>query len=245
MILIIGTTQDDIIYYKNRMRVREEGKINKDIPYFIGKMANKDVCLTFTGFSNISSGIVTSYMLAKFKPYIVIITGAASSLNSKAKQSDLFIAEKIYLGDVDLTSFNDELKFGQIKNLPPFYSSDDDYIKMIETINSKTENRHLLRGPLISTNTFYNDQKTALKVLKDKFGNIESMTAFDTEAGGIATACNMYDVPWLLLKVVNYHIGDELEFISSPRISIEAQPHIGYIIEVLLEELIHSFGDFQ
>lgn len=244
MILIIGTTKDDIIYYKNRMRVKEEGKINAVFPYYVGKLANKDVCLTYTGFSNISSGIITSFMISKFRPYIVIITGAASTLNSKVEQADLFIAEKIYLGDIDLTSYDDEVKYGQIKNLPPFYSSDEDYIRMIETINSKTENRHLLRGPLISTNAFYNDAKLATKVIKDKFGNIESMTAFDTEAGGIATTCVIYGVPWLLLKVISYHVGNEIEFISSPRISVEAQPHIGYIIEVLLEELVHSFNEF-
>lgn len=244
MILIIGTTKDDIIYFKNRMRIKEEGKINKNYPYYVGRMANKDVCLTFTGFSNLASSAVTSYMLAKFKPYIVIVTGAVSTINPKAKQSDLFMAEKIYLGDVDLSSYSDEMKFGQIKNLPPFFSSDEDYIKMIETINSKTENRHLLRGPLISTNTYFNDQKLANKVIKEKYSSIESMTAFDTEAGGVAAACGIFDVPWLLLKVVNYHIGDEIEFISSQRVSVEAQPQIGYIIEVLLEELIHSFNEF-
>ena len=91
------------------------------------------------------------------------------------------------------------------------------------------------------------EHKTALDlensgVFNKNFGNIESMLAFDTEAGGIVTACGIYDVPFLMLKVINYHIGDEMEFISSPRVSVEAQPHIGNIIEVLLEELVHSFG---
>lgn len=244
MILIIGTTEDDIIYFKNRIRIKETGKINKDYPYYVGRLANKDICLTYTGFSNLASSAVTSFMLAKFKPYIVIITGAVSTLNAKAKQSDLFMAEKIYLGDVDLTAYSDELKFGQIKNLPPFFSSDEDYIKMIETINSRTENRHLIRGPLISTNAFFADKKLANAVIKEQFNNIESMTAFDTEAGGIAAACGIHDVPWLLLKTVSYHIGDEIEFITSPRISVEAQPHIASIIEVLLEELVHSFSEF-
>ncbi|MDD2398669.1 MAG: 5'-methylthioadenosine/S-adenosylhomocysteine nucleosidase [Bacilli bacterium] len=242
MILIIGTTPDDIIYYKNRMRIKEQGLISANYPYYVGRLANKDVCLTYTGYSNIASGVIAGYMIEKFSPYIVIITGAASTINLKAKQSDLFIAEKIYLGDVDLTSLAD-VRYGQIENLPPFYSSDEDYIRMIETINSKTENRHLLRGPLISTNVFFNEEKKAEKVLKDQFGNIESMTAFDTEAGGIVTACGIYSVPWLLLKVINYHVGDEMEFISSPRISVEAQPQIGYIIETLLLELVHSFNN--
>lgn len=241
MILIIGTTQDDIIYYKNRMRIKEEGRISDKYPYYVGRLANKDVCLTYTGFSNLASGVVTSHMIAKFMPYLVIITGAVSTLNAKAKQSDLFIAEKVFLGDVDLRSY-EEVKYGQIKNLPSFFSCDDDYIKLIETINSRTENLHLLRGPLISTNTFYNNAKVANDVLKEHFSNIESMTAFDTEAGGVAVACAIYSVPFLLLKVVSYHVGDEREFITSLRKSIEAQPHIGYVIETLLEELTHSFN---
>lgn len=241
MILIIGTTEDDILYFKNRMRVKEEGKIASKYSYFVGRMANKDVCLTYTGYSNLASGVITSYMLEKFSPYIVIITGSVSTLNKKAHQKDLFIAERIYLGDVDFTAV-DNLKFGQTNNLPPFYSSDEDYIKMLEIINSKTENLNLLRGPLISTNKYFNDKKEAELSISKNFGNIESMLAFDTEAGGIVAACGIYDVPWLLLKVVNYHVGDAMEFISAPRISVEAQPHIGYIIEALLEELVHSFS---
>lgn len=241
MILIIGTTKDDILYYMNRMRIKEEGKIAPLYPYYVGKLANKDVCLTYTGYSNISSAVIASYMIEKFTPYLVLMTGAVSTLNPKAKQSDLFLAEKIYLGDVDFTSY-EGLKYGQIKDLPPFFSSDEDYIRMIETINSKTENRHLLRGPLISTNIFFHDEKFATKIIKERYGNIETMTVFDTEAGGIAAACAIYSVPFLLLKVVNYHVGNDLEFISGPRISVEAQPHIGYIIEALLEELIHAFN---
>lgn len=241
MILIIGTTEDDILYFKNRMRIMENGKIANKYPYFVGRMANKDVCLTYTGYSNLQSSVITGYMLEKFNPYIVIITGAVSTLNKRAQQKDLFIAERIYLGDVDFTSL-DNLKFGQINNLPPFYSSDEDYIKMLEIINSKTENINLLRGPLISTNKYFNNRKEAEANLSKNFASIESMLAFDTEAGGIVTACGMYDVPWLLLKVINYHVGDEIEFISAPRISVEAQPHIGYIVETLLEELVHSFS---
>jgi nucleoside phosphorylase len=147
------------------------------------------------------------------------------------------------LGDIDFTPLGGNTRYGQIKEMPAFYSSEEDYIKLIETINSRTENLHIGRGPLISTNIFFKNRKKANELLNNNFAHIESTTAFDTEAGGVITACYVHEVPWLLLKAVNYQIGKDEQLLSSLRIGIEAQPYIGNLIETLLEELVHSFDN--
>ena len=45
------------------------------------------------GYSNITSAIVTSFMISKYKPYIVISVGA-TSISPNLHQGDLFIAER-------------------------------------------------------------------------------------------------------------------------------------------------------
>lgn len=242
MILIIGTNEDDIFYFQNRMKITEKSTIATRFPYYVGTFAGKEICLTYTGYSNIASSTVASYMIAKYRPYIVICVGTVTAFSENLKQSDLFIAERVYLGDIDFTALGGEnVRYGQIKEMPAFYSSEDDYIKLIETINSRTENLHIGRGPLISTNVFFKNREKANLLLHSNFAHIESTTAFDTESGGIITACYIHEVPWLLLKSVNYEIGKDTQLLSATRVGIEAQPHIGNLIETLLEELVHSF----
>lgn len=243
MILIIGTTEDDIFYFKNRMKISEKNMIASKYPYYVGTFAGKDICLAYSGYSNIASAAVTSFMITKYKPYIVICVGTVSAFSENLHQSELFIAERVYLGDIDFTPLGTNTRYGQIKEMPAFYSSEEDYIKLIETINSRTENLHIGRGPLISTNVFFKNRKKANELLENNFAHIESTTAFDTEAGGVITACYIQEVPWILLKAVNYEIGKDAQLMSSLRIGIEAQPHIGSLIETLLEELVHSFDN--
>lgn len=240
MILIIGTTEDDILYFKNRMKINEKNKIAMKHPYYVGSFAGKNVCLVHTGYSNVASAIITSFMITKYKPYIVISVGSVSSISPNLKQGDLFIAERLHLGDIDLTPLG-KVKYGQIIDLPIFYSSEDDYIRLIQTLNSRTENLNIGRGPLVSTNTFHTNVKLANELIKQNFAHVENKIALDTESGGVVTACFIHDVPWLLLKVVTYEVGQAKQLISSARIGVEAQPHIGSLIETLLEELVHSF----
>ncbi|HOC81239.1 MAG TPA: hypothetical protein PKK21_05145, partial [Bacilli bacterium] len=63
MILIIGTTEDDIFYFKNRMRITEENKIVTRYPHYVGTFAGKDICLAYSGYSNVASAVVASYMI--------------------------------------------------------------------------------------------------------------------------------------------------------------------------------------
>lgn len=240
MILIIGTTQDDILYFKNRLKISEENKIAMKHPYYVGSFAGKNVCLAHTGYSNIASAIITSFMITKYKPYIVISVGSVASISPNLHQGDLFIAERLHLGDMDLTALGNA-KYGQIKDLPVFYSSEDDYIRLIQTLNSRTENLNIGRGPLVSVNTFHTNQKAANELIKKNFSHIENKIALDTESGGVVSACFIHDVPWLLLKAVTYEVGKDNQLLSALRIGLEAQPHIGSLIETLLEELVHSF----
>ena len=60
MILIIGTTEDDIFYFKNRMKITEKSTIASKYPYYVGTFAGKDICLAYSGYSNIASAVVAS-----------------------------------------------------------------------------------------------------------------------------------------------------------------------------------------
>lgn len=242
MILLLGTTPDDIIYFKNRMKVTSKGTISNGHPYYIGTFANKEIALTYTGNSNLMSAVIASIMIKTHEPYLVIAIGSLYSASPKLKQGDLFIAERLYMGDVDYASFED-LYFSQALHMSSYYTTDDQYIKYIEILNSQSHNVTLVRGPLISMNRFFVRLDEAQKVIDAQDNFLGGATAFDTEAGGIVAACNFYQVPWLLLKAVSYEIGNDSQVISFVRKGLEAQPSLGNLIELLFNFLNTSVED--
>lgn len=236
MILLIGTTPDDILYYQNRMKLTATGEIQQGHPYYIGTFAGKEIALTYTGNSNLMSAVIASFMVKKFEPYLVIMIGSLYSADEGLKQGDLFIAERLYMGDVDYASFED-LHFSQALHMSSYYTTDDQYIKYIEILNSQAYNLKLVRGPLISMNKFFVNLKDTKKVVDAQDNYLGGATAFDTEAGGVVAACNFMQTPWLLLKAVSYEIGQDNQLISFVRKGLEAQPSIGHLIELLFNFL--------
>ncbi|OQC50074.1 MAG: 5'-methylthioadenosine/S-adenosylhomocysteine nucleosidase [Tenericutes bacterium ADurb.Bin024] len=233
MILLLGTTPDDILYIKNRMIMKEKGAVNKDEHfYYVGEYGGKEICMTYTGHSNIMSAVLTSYMIRKFNPYLVISIGSAQSASANLNQGDLFIAERVYIADLDYGNYT-TLPLRDTIHMHPYYVSEEVYIKHFELLNSETGNYKLVRGPVISVNNFVKDKAEAEKIIARQENYIEGATVFDTEMGGIVACCKFYGVPWLYLRSVNYEIGKEEQLISFVRKGVEAQPRIGALVEQL------------
>lgn len=242
MIVILGTTPDDILYIRNRMILKEKGALKGGHFYYVGYYAGKEVALTHTGNSNFISGVIATYMIRKFDPYLVLAVGSCSSASEGLNQGDYFIAERVYLGDFDFNSFEDR-KFTSALNMNSYYITHDNYIRHIERLNSASGNFKLVRGPLISVNKFYKSRKEAQEVIDKQENYLGGKTAFDTEMGSIVTACRFYDVAWLFIKSINYEIGKNEQLLSHVRKGVEAQPYIGNLVEQLFDLLATSVED--
>ena len=243
MILLLGTTPDDILYIKNRMIMKEKGAVNKDEHfYYVGEYGGKEICMTYTGHSNLMSAVLASYMIGKFQPYLVISIGSCQSASESLNQGDLFIAERVYIADLDYNNYT-SLPLRDTLHMQAYYVTEEMYIKHFERLNSETGNYKLVRGPLISVNNFVKEKEEAEKIIARQENYIEGATAFDTEMGGIVACCKFYQVSWLYLRSINYEIGKEEQLISFVRKGVEAQPRIGELVEQLFIFLNTSLED--
>lgn len=242
MIVILGTTPDDILFIRNKMTLKEKGALKGSHFYYVGVYAGKDVALTYTGNSNFMSGVIASYMIRKFDPYLVLSLGSCSSASEGLNQGDLFIAERVYLGDFDFNSFENRM-FTSALNMLSYYVTEDSYLRYVERLNSASGNFTLVRGPVISVNKFYIDKEEANQVIASQENYLGGKTAFDTEMGAIVTCCRFFQVPWLFLKSINYEIGRNEQLLSHVRKGVEAQPRIGELVEQLFLLLSTSLED--
>jgi len=236
MILIIGTTPDDILYFKTKMDLTSTDVIAGKHEVYLGTYSGKDVCVTTTLFSNSLAAMITGICLEKYHPYLVINVGSVHAIDETLHQGDLFLAERIYLGEVDMTPWGD-LKYGQINDMPVFYHSEYESIMLIETLNKQMKNKALRRGLLLATDKFYTNREHIDYIINHHFASVAGIAAIDTEAGGIAAACHYFDTPWITLKSISYVVGHDNELVNFIRKGLEAQLAIGMIISAVFNEL--------
>jgi adenosylhomocysteine nucleosidase len=236
MILVIGSTEDDILYLSNKMIVHRREKLADKIPVYVGKYSRQDIVVTYCKNTMMMSSLITGVLIEKYDPYLVINIGSAYSISKKLKQGDLFIAERIYLGQVDLTPFG-RLKYGQVPGATNFYHSENMCLNILETSNNRHANIRMHRGFILSTNQFFTKKESTDKIINKHFPKIVDLITLDTESGGIAVACDFYDVPLVCLKSICYEVGNDEQLLNFARINLELSPIICQLLEDLFLEL--------
>jgi adenosylhomocysteine nucleosidase len=237
MILILGSCEDDILYIVNRMTVTGIEEIAHRTKVYLGEFSRQQIVVTHTGNTMMMASLAAGILLEKYRPYLVVNIGNAHSISSKLKQGDLFLAERVYLGNVDMSPMGGKLKFGQVPGGSLFTHSEDMCLNIIEMYNNREANKRIVRGFILSSNNMIIDRDETRDLIKKKFQALDEIIAMDTEVGGIAVACQFFDVPLVCLKSINYEVGDKAQFISRERVGVEMTPIIGNLIGHLFMEL--------
>jgi len=237
MILILGSSQDDILYFVNRMHVNSEEEIAHHTKVYVGEFSRQQVVVAHTGNTMMMASMMAGILIEKYRPYLVISVGHAHSISPNIKQGELFLAERIYLGQVDLTPISAKLKFGQVPGASLFLHSEDMCLNILEMHNNREANVKMTRGFIMSCNMLMTDREKVNQMVKELYHGFDSIIAMDTEVGGVAVACQLFDVPIVCLKSITYEVGNREQFIVRERIGVEMTPIIGNLIGNLFIEL--------
>ena len=233
-VLIVGSTLDDISYIQTKMDVQEVITVAGDTEIYLGTYAKKNIALVATGIGNYVSSMITALAIELTKPYLCIQIGNVNSFDETLKQTDLFVATRVYLSDINQMPIG-KLTYGQLPGLKPFYTSEVTLVQRIKDINSSLANKPLLRGVLLTDNKFRTVQEDMNKIIDKHFVKIENMDACDSNAGGIVIACEKYKIPYVSLLVCAYELGDEKQLLTRQRKGLSVQPYVGKIIAQLID----------
>ncbi len=237
MILILGSNEDDILYFINRMNVTGVEEIAGRTKVYSGDFSRQPVVVTHTGTTMMMASMIAGMMIQKYRPYLVVNVGSAHSINPKLKQGDLFLAERIYLSHVDQSPLGSKIKFGQLPGGALFTHSEDMCLNIIEMHNNREANKNIVRGFILSSNLLITNLDEAKDMVNKYYQPLSDMIAMDTEVGGIAIACQFYDIPIVCLKAITYEVGNKEQFLSRERIGVEMTPIVGNLIGHLFLEL--------
>ena len=232
MILIIGQTHDDILYFENIMHNKENEELFNTIPLITGTIYNQDVCLAYNVYSNyISSLIITHLIRSKFVIFVVSV-GKAKTYFDDLQVGDVVLSNSITLGDVDFTNENN-CKLGQIPFLPEKYLTQS-YLSQIFT---QSFNKEPFKADFISLNKHIKDVHQLTELIANNFVlGLEKETVFDTESGGAAVACHLADVPYISIKVIESKIGEDTSLDNYLKV-LEKYIEVGKGVSIAISEI--------
>jgi len=237
MIILTGQSHDDVLYFENVLRNKRFLKplFNK-YPMIRGNIFNQDVLIVYDCVTSYVSSIVLSKLISDFKPFLVLSLGRCKAINPEIKNGTCVISKRFVGIDIDQCEFFDT-EVGQMPGfnkefmvVPSLISMAVDSFDISELVNYKV-------CTFLSSNRMY----TSVNKMRE-FGQghvylgIEDDFILENEGIGMALACQLYDVPFMSIKIVDSQIG-EISDVDSFVETLASYADIGKAICSLIGEV--------
>ena len=208
MILIIGSTHDDLLYFESVMTRRREEKILDHFRVVFGNIFNQEVCLVEGVYSNYVSSMITLDLIRKHYVILVFAVGRCTALTHNWKLGDIAISRHTITGDVDLM-LESETRLGQIPGCPAQFASQNDIVGYFSEQAQRRIDASFREATFVSTNSSYASRSQLDEMLSGDraFGTNENLV-MENALGGIAVACHFGHVPFLGVKVVSRFLDE-------------------------------------
>lgn len=209
MIVIAGSTHDDILYFESIMSNKKEETILNHYPIITGKLFSQDVLLVYNIYSSYASSIVTTYLINNYFVVLFFNVGKCIAFSDDLKTGEIIVCKHIRFADVDQM---DEVgtRLGQVPGFNEKFEMQND---VLETLDKSLQIRTLINnkiGTCICSNTIYTDMSQLEPITHDNaiLGETENVV-IDSISGGTVLACSMHGIPFAVVKVVYKKVGEK------------------------------------
>ena len=211
MILIVGSTHDDILYFESVMTHKKEEKVLNLIPVITGTIFNQEVALVYDIYTSYQSSFITSYIIQKFFVVLIFVVGKCISFSNDVPSGEIVISKRVILGDVDQVK-EANVKLGQVPGLPRSLECSEE---VVGYISSSLERRSFSKYEIvtiISANAIFDRQEKVAPLAMNEFvlGH-KNKVVFDCTSGGAFFAATIYKIPIVTIKVVETTVGHETD----------------------------------
>ena len=176
------------------------------------RMEGHDLFAVQSGCGEIDAAAATMLLIVKYGCGIILNFGVAGALEKDLKVEDLFVAEKAWHYDFDVTPFSDSVKVGQYEEYP------DEFIPLDPGLVSLAEEKiqGIRRITVASGDKFVEDRAEKLRLRAAGCGICEM------EIAGIARVCERSGVKCLGIKCISDAFdGDGADFEKNVKNSAE------------------------
>lgn len=208
MILIIGSTHDDILYFESVMTNKRQEKLYDLYTLQFGTIFNQEVVLAYGVYTSYISSLIASYIIDKYFVILIFVVGKCISYDETVKPGDIVISKRVIMGDVDQVR-EANVKLGQIPNLPRSLESSEEVIGYVTSALEKRSFARYEVATFISANAIL-DKKEKIQplIMNDYVLGHKVNIVFDCISGGVFIASTIRKIPVVAVKVSERVVGD-------------------------------------
>ena len=186
------------------------------------RMEGHDVYAVQSGCGEIDAAAAAMLLIVKYGCGLILNFGVTGALREDLKVEDLFVAEKVWHYDFDVTAFGDSIRVGQYAEYP------DEFIPLDAGLADMVMERipGIRKIAVASADKFVEDRAEKLRLRESGCGICEM------ELAAIARVCERSGVKCLSIKCISDAFdgnGDDFE----KNVKASAEKAFGVIREVL------------
>ncbi|MCR5491558.1 MAG: hypothetical protein K6F32_05475 [Bacilli bacterium] len=202
MIMIIGSSHDDVLYFETIMTDKQKDMLFERFPVVTGRIFNQEVLLVDQVYSNYLTSALALHLIQKYMVILVFSVGKATAYSHDWKLGDIAVSQLTFAADVDQTA-DTEARFGQIPLCPAAYPTQGDVLDYLTgSLESKTDAAYY-RATFVSTNVAFTSQSQLVEYDVDgKIFGREERVVLDSTLGGVAVAAALSQIPFIGVKVI-------------------------------------------
>lgn len=200
MIVLLGETHDDILYFDSVLANKQYDTILGKYKVAIGTIFNQDALVLDGLYTSTLASAIVMHILEKYPVDLVIGVGRCFAVSKHVKNGNILVSEKVIDVNVDL-SFLNNVAMSQIPGFSRDFPVQDDIIGYISNGLDKRISIDHYKTVFLSTNNL-SEQVRAHLIENRSIFTLENQTlAIDQNGAGIAIACKLKETPFILVKV--------------------------------------------
>lgn len=158
---------------------------------FKGKLNGKDVVIVHCGVGKVYAAIVTTLVLKKFKPELVINVGCAGSLDKHIHVGDVVVATRVADWDVDVPDWERSIYSDKMS-----FACDGRFSKLAKELKTKTK---IKTGFIVSGDEFIY-KKSQVNTIKKYF---PKALCGEMEGCSVANTCYAFGVNSAIVRSIS------------------------------------------
>ena len=158
---------------------------------FKGKLKGKDVVIIHSGVGKVYAAIVTTVVIKKFKPDLIINVGCAGSTDKNIHLGDVVVGTRVADWDVDVPGWERSIYSDKMS-----YACDGRFSKLAKQIES---NINIKTGYIVSSDEFIY-KKSQVNTIKKYFPDA---LCGEMEGSSIANTCYAFGVPVAIVRSIS------------------------------------------
>ena len=234
MIVLIGSSHDDRIFFESLITQRRKERILKLFDASYGKLFGQDV------YTNYRAQAVCQYLIEKYFVILVLSVGTCRGFSPERNRNDVVVSRTVVLSDVNQVPTLGG-RWGELRELGERLESSQQVLSFLLPILKQRLFTPNYEADFVSSSHFYTKkEELEPRRLHGRLFGLERNIALDCTLGGIGVACSLYHVPFIALKVVEGNYAEPIDVNDYASI-LQKEAEVGRVVVNVINDISQSY----